>query len=93
MTRLVAWFEAHPETHGEPPFLDALLSHLPRLVRETPALRARVARLPSKYRSAILAAEIATRMVYRRPLEPDFGAALRGYLLQMFPASTGASAT
>jgi hypothetical protein len=57
-------------------------------VREAPAFRARVAGLPSKYRSAILAAEVATRMVYRRPLEPDFGAALRDYLLQMFPAPT-----
>ena len=36
----------------------------------------RVTRLPSKYRSAILAAELATTMVYRKPLEPDFGAAV-----------------
>jgi hypothetical protein len=43
-----------------------------------------VERLPSKYRSAILAAEIATTMVYRAPLEPDFGAALRGYVERMF---------
>jgi glutamate dehydrogenase len=82
--RLFAWFEIHPETHGQPAFEAALLAHLPRMIRETPAFRGRVARLPSKYRSAILAAEIATTMVYREPLEPDFGAALRGYAERMF---------
>jgi glutamate dehydrogenase len=82
--RLFAWFEAHPETHGQPPYQAALLAHLPRLVRETPAFRDRVAKLPSKYRSAILAAEIATTMVYREPLEPDFGAALQDYVEHMF---------
>ena len=40
--------------------------------------------LPAKYRSAILAAEIATTLVYRRALEPDFGAALTDYVEQMF---------
>ena len=82
--RLFAWFQAHPETHLQPPWDAALLAHLPRLVRETPAFRERVTRLPSKYRSAILAAEIATTMVYREPLEPDFGAALRDYVERMF---------
>jgi len=82
--RLFRFFEAHPEVQLQPPFLAALLAHLPRLVRETPALRTRVARLPSKYRSAILAAEIATTLVYRRALEPDFGAALKDYVEQMF---------
>jgi glutamate dehydrogenase len=82
--RLFGWFEAHPDTHGQPGFQAALLAHLPRMIRETPELRGRTARLPSKYRSAILAAEIATTMVYREPLEPDFGAALRGYVERMF---------
>jgi glutamate dehydrogenase len=83
--RLFRFFEAHPEVHLRPPFHAALLAHLPRLVRETAAFRKRVRRLPSKYRSAILAAEIATTLVYRRPLEPDFGAALHDYVQQMFP--------
>ena len=34
---------------------------------------------------ASLAAEIATTLVYRRALEPDFGAALQDYVQQMFP--------
>jgi hypothetical protein len=40
--------------------------------------------LPAKYRSAILAAEIATTMAYRRPLEPNFEQALEEYVGQMF---------
>jgi len=89
--RLFRFFEGRPEVQLRPPYLAALLAHLPRLVRETPALRARVDRLPSKYRSAILAAEIATTLVYRRALEPDFGAALHDYVEQMFttPAREG----
>jgi glutamate dehydrogenase len=82
--RLFRFFQAHPGVQLEPPYLAALLAHLPRLVRETPAFRERVRRLPSKYRSAILAAEIATTMVYRRALEPDFGAALHDYVEQLF---------
>jgi glutamate dehydrogenase len=84
--RLFRFFEERPDTHLRPPYRQALLAHLPRLVRETPAYRLRVRQLPSKYRSAILAAEIATTLVYRRPLEPDFGAALHDYVQQMFPA-------
>ncbi len=44
----------------------------------------RVERVPSKYQSAIFAAEIGTAMVYRRPLEPDFAAALEAYAGQVF---------
>lgn len=54
-------------------------------MRDRPAFARRIRRLPPKYRSAILAAELATTMVYRQPLEPDFGAALNAYAKQMFP--------
>jgi glutamate dehydrogenase len=83
--RLFRHFEARPESHLRPPYDRALLAHLPRMIRENPAYGRRVERLPSKYRSAILAAEIATSLVYRRALEPDFGAALHDYVQQMFP--------
>jgi glutamate dehydrogenase len=89
--RLFRFFEAHPETHLRAPYRQALLAHLPRLVRETPAFRLRVRQLPSKYRSAILAAEIATTLVYRKPLEPDFGVELHEYVQEMFPAAPSAS--
>jgi glutamate dehydrogenase len=82
--RLFAFFESRPELASRPMFRKALLAHLPRLVREAP-WRDRVERLPPKYRSAILAAEIGGAMVYRRPLEPDFGAALEEYVTRTFP--------
>lgn len=83
--RLFRFFEARPEDHLRPPYRQALLAHLPRLIRQSPSYRLRVRQLPSKYRSAILAAELATTMVYREPLEPDFGAALHDYAARMFP--------
>ncbi len=82
--RLFAWFQSHPDTHLKAPWKSALLAHLPRLVRDSAAFRGRISRLPPKYRSAILAAEIATTMVYRRPLEPDYGQALHAYTQAMF---------
>jgi glutamate dehydrogenase len=82
--RLFAFFQGRPDLVAKPLYRKAMLSHLPRLVRETPALHARIDRLPPKYRSAILAAEIGATMVYRRPLEPDFAAAVEGYVSQMF---------
>ncbi len=83
--RLFQWFEAHPEDTLRAPYRQALLAHLPRIIRESASYKLRVKQLPSKYRSAILAAELATTMVYRQPLEPDFGAAIHAYAQQMFP--------
>jgi glutamate dehydrogenase len=82
--RLFAFFEAHPGLAGRPHYRAALLAHLPLVIRETPAWRDRIDRLPPKYRSAILAAEIGGAMVYQRPLEPDFGAALERYVERHF---------
>ncbi len=82
--RLFAFFQSRPELAGRPLYRKALLAHLPRLVRETASLRDRIDRLPPKYRSAILAAEIGAAMVYRRALEPDFAAALEEYVSGMF---------
>jgi glutamate dehydrogenase len=82
--RLFAFFQARPEVAQVPHYRRALLAHLPRLVRERPESRDRIDRLPPKYRSAILAAEIGAAMVYRRALEPDFAVALEEYVSRMF---------
>jgi glutamate dehydrogenase len=82
--RLFAFFESRRELADRPLYKRVLLAHLPRIVRDTPAWRDRLARLPPKYRSAILAAEIGAAMVYRRPLEPDFASALDAYVTQTF---------
>ena len=81
---LFRYFEARPDIHLRAPYRQVLLAHLPRLVRESPTYKLRVKQLPGKYRSAILAAELATTMVYRAALEPDFGAALHDYAERMF---------
>jgi glutamate dehydrogenase len=83
--RLFQFFEAHPGAWKKPSYRRALLAHLPALLRNTPKYRARVKALPSKYRSAMLAAEIATTMVYRQPFEPSFETALEEYAAAMFP--------
>jgi glutamate dehydrogenase len=84
---LFAFFEANPGLWSRPQYRAALLAHLPRLVRERPELAARIERLPSKYRSAILAAEIGTAMVYRRPLAVDFATAVDGYVATVFASA------
>ncbi|HTX71960.1 MAG TPA: NAD-glutamate dehydrogenase domain-containing protein, partial [Rectinemataceae bacterium] len=82
--RLFEFFEANPHLHQEPLYRSVLLAHLPRILRDTPEFRERTARLPSKYRSAVLAAEIGTTMVYRHKFEPDFGTALRQFVARAF---------
>jgi len=81
---LFAFFQAHPSLASDPRYRKALLAHLPRMFREEPDLGSRVERLPPKYLSAILAAELGTTMVYREELHPDFEAALGAYAGRMF---------
>ncbi len=82
--RLFEFFESRPDLCMKQLYRRALLAHLPKLIRESPVYRLRVKKLPPKYRSAILAAEIATTMVYRRGLEPNFEEALEEYVASMF---------
>jgi glutamate dehydrogenase len=83
--RLFAFFESRPDLAKAQHYRRALLAHLPRIVREAPAWHQRIERLPCKYRSAILAAEIGATMVYQRGLEPDFARALEEYVAKTFP--------
>jgi glutamate dehydrogenase len=75
-------FKKHPHLCSEPLFLETMLSHLPHLIREEPELRARVTRLPPKYQFAILAAEIASSLVYDGDGEDDVGELLKGHLMR-----------
>jgi glutamate dehydrogenase len=85
--RLFKFFQTRPELAKEPLFRSALLSHLPAILREDPRFRRRVDRLLPKYRSAILAAEIGSSMVYRGNLEAEFEDMLRLHMERNF--STG----
>ena len=79
-TRLFEFFSARPELCLKPPFRTAVLNHLPRILRETPAFRSRIRRLPRKYLCAILAAEIGSSLVYSSNREADFEDMIRRHL-------------
>ncbi|KAB0664304.1 amino acid dehydrogenase [Oryzomonas japonica] len=79
-TRLFDFFSARPELCLQPPFRKAILNHLPRLLRETPAFRKRIRNLPRKYLCAILAAEIGSSLVYTGNRDTDFEEMVRRHL-------------
>ena len=82
--RLFGFFQRHPEVCGEPVFQRAILSHLPRMLREDAGYRARIEWLPPKCLYAILAAEIASSLVYRGDVEADFQEMIQGHLARNF---------
>ena len=84
--RLFSWFQEHPELCDQPLFRQAILRHLPQMVRDEPWLRRRLDRLPPKYRFAILAAEIGTSLVYHGDREADFAEMLKRHLRRQIPA-------
>jgi glutamate dehydrogenase len=77
---LFALFQDRPELSEQPLFRKVLLNHLPAFIRETPKYRARVKKLPPKFKSAILASEIASFIVYKGGWEVEFENRLRDYL-------------
>ncbi len=79
-SRLFQFFSDRPDECLKKPFKNALLAHLPRLVREQPSFRSRISRLPRKYQAAILAAEIAASMVYTGNRNADFEDMVRRHL-------------
>lgn len=83
-SRLFDFFRSHPELAGRGPYRRAILSHLPRLLRENARFRRRIPRLPAKYRFAILASEIASTIVYRGGFGRDFAGDLRRYVTEVF---------
>lgn len=78
--RLFAFFQAHPALADEPDFRRMLLAHLPAFIERHEVYRNRPDRLPQKIKWAILAVEIATRIVYRGGWEQDFENRLRSYV-------------
>jgi glutamate dehydrogenase len=78
--RLFAFFQAHPTLADEPEFRRVLLAHLPAFIERHEVFQNRPHRLPEKIKWAILAVEIATRIVYRGGWEQDFENRLRSYV-------------
>jgi len=81
--RLFKFFQSRPELCLREPFRRAILAHLPALLR-TARFRQRIAKLPPKYRSAILAAELGSSMVYRDDRDAEFEDVLRLHLARHF---------
>jgi len=82
-TRLFDFFSSHAELCLQAPFRQALMSHLPRMLRETPVYRQRVRKLPQKFLCAILAAEIGSSLVYSGSRETDFEDMVRRHLARV----------
>lgn len=82
--RLFKFFQGRPELCLQPLFRRVILSHLPRMVSEEPRYRRRIANLPQKYLSAILAAELGSSMVYRGDRETEFEEILKLHIARNF---------
>ncbi|MSM40545.1 MAG: amino acid dehydrogenase [Geobacter sp.] len=84
--QLFRFFQNRPHLCLQPLFRRAILSHLPRILREEPRYRRRIGKLPPKYLFAILAAEIGSSMVYQGDREANFEETIRLHLAKNFPA-------
>lgn len=82
-SRLFEFFTARPELCLQPPFRQAVISHLPRMLQETPAFRQRIKKLPVKYLCAILAAEIGSSLVYTGSRDADFEEMVKRHLARI----------
>ena len=78
--RLFNFFNQNPLLCDNPLYSKAILIHLPSLLRDTPRFRKRINKLPQKYKSAILASEIASSMVYQGDQQATFTEMVEGHL-------------
>lgn len=83
-SRLFEFFQQNPEIGKQPLFEKVILSHLPAMLREDDRFRGRIDVLPPKYRSAILAAEIGSSMVYRADQDAEFEDSIRLHVERRF---------
>lgn len=83
-SRLFEFFQKNPEIGRQELFERVILSHFPALLREDARFRGRLNVLPPKYRSAILAAEIASSMVYRADQDAEFEDSIRLHVERQF---------
>jgi glutamate dehydrogenase len=85
--RLFEFFSQNPETTIKPLFRKTLLSHLPRLLRESRRYRSRIRNMPEKYLFAMLSSEIASSLVYKSNRETDFMDMVEGHLKRVMRES------
>jgi len=83
--RLFDFFQRRLHLWSQPLYRTALLQHLPRMIREEGHFRGRIDRLPEKIRSAILASEIASSLVYHSDRDSDYAEMIEGHLKRRLP--------
>lgn len=81
--RLFDFFQRNPDVSRQEAFERAIWSHLPAFLRQD-RFRSRLDRLSQKYRSAILAAEIGSSMVYRADHDAEFEDSVRRHVERRF---------
>ena len=86
-SRLFKFFQQRPELCRQPFFRRAIVGHLPIMMQTEAHYRNRIVRLPQKYLSAILAAELGSSMVYRGDRETAFEDEVRLHISRNFPAA------
>ncbi len=82
--RIFDYLQAHTELLDTAPMRRAVKAHLPKFLRQPRFLKRVPRRLPLKYRAAMVAAELAARMVYDGDWESDFGSELVAYVKRKF---------
>lgn len=84
--RLFSFFQKRPQLCNEPLFKQVICTHLPQILASD--YSERIMNLPPKYKYAILAAEIASSLVYCGDREADFEEMLRGHLTRNFSSQS-----
>jgi len=82
--RLFEFFQQNPAIAQQEFYDTVILSHLPALLREDARFNRRFKNLSPKYRSAILAAEIGSSMVYQANQEAEFEDSIRRHVERRF---------
>jgi glutamate dehydrogenase len=83
-SQLIAFFQERPELSDKAPFRKVLLSHLPGFIQDNARFRARVKELPPKIKTAILASELASFIVYHGGWELSLESKLSRFVKQHF---------
>jgi glutamate dehydrogenase len=83
-SKLFDFFQERPELADQPLFRKVMLNHLPAMIQTEQRFSRRLKKLPPKIKYAVLAAEIATMVVYHGGWELDFESRLRQYLKASF---------
>ncbi|MBN2331715.1 MAG: NAD-glutamate dehydrogenase [Deltaproteobacteria bacterium] len=82
--RLFSFFQSRPDLAADAMFRPVILAHLPRFISDNRKYRLRIRKLPPKYHYAILASELASRIVYQGEWETDFENTLKRYVKKHF---------